>query len=606
MSYAFVLELEKDTKAAKKLDGYTESLKYLQTRINRYLEDKGNQIINFESSKVSSDVILYFESCCIRFPTNKKSKTLKAAIRAWKAINEDPKALKVKDPKTLQAALLEAIRPTPGHFIFKKDGDSDMLLPYLVTDIVYHSAKVIYDTYHPACTVMTVCWVGPDNNKESARYTFHKRDLSGGGRTIQRVLSDNGFVLESEELVENYKNDLALYHKYRRLVGEQFFGEGYGLGAPSDTESRYSSWSQDKVALQVDGISSKLVVDEAKKETTVNYVANQIPWEKKSLDKKLAKQKASLKRRKAIGEDVDTDDVDDDDLYDDDFENDAVDEDTSQLAAPIHPYVKVFNMSTHSFWYVHASCLTPYVYTPELKNKLVLPEDQKNLINILINSSSTVMEDIIKGKSGGIIILASGAPGTGKTLTAEVYSEVVLRPLYVVQSSQLGIDAEELEKNLGLILARAARWNAILQIDECDVYLHERGKDLMQNAVVGVFLRLLEYYKGILFLTTNRETLIDDAIISRATAWVRYKKPEQDYLKQIWAILMEQFEVTISDSDMTKVLTVYNSISGRDVKNILKLARALAIGAGSKEKKPQLTFEDIKYAAVFQGLTEAI
>ena len=45
----------------------------------------------------------------------------------------------------------------------------------------------------------------------------------------------------------------------------------------------------------------------------------------------------------------------------------------------------------------------------------------------------------------------------------------------------------------------------MLLLDEADVYLERRSiNDLMRNSLVSIFLRLLEYFQGILFLTTNR------------------------------------------------------------------------------------------------------
>lgn len=57
-----------------------------------------------------------------------------------------------------------------------------------------------------------------------------------------------------------------------------------------------------------------------------------------------------------------------------------------------------------------------------------------------------------------------------------------------------------------LILPAAAHgWGAVLLLDEADVYLERRSiNDLMRNSLVSIFLRLLEYFQGILFLTTNR------------------------------------------------------------------------------------------------------
>ena len=56
--------------------------------------------------------------------------------------------------------------------------------------------------------------------------------------------------------------------------------------------------------------------------------------------------------------------------------------------------------------------------------------------------------DIIEGKSAGNVILARGRPGVGKTLTAEVYAEVIGKPLYSIHTGSLGITAELVRQNL--------------------------------------------------------------------------------------------------------------------------------------------------------------
>ena len=67
-------------------------------------------------------------------------------------------------------------------------------------------------------------------------------------------------------------------------------------------------------------------------------------------------------------------------------------------------------------------------------------------------------------------------------------------------------------------LQLATSWNAVLLIDEADVFLEKRGTaDLMRNSLVATFLRLLEYHSGMLFLTTNRVKAFDEAFLSRVS-----------------------------------------------------------------------------------------
>jgi AAA+ superfamily predicted ATPase len=98
-----------------------------------------------------------------------------------------------------------------------------------------------------------------------------------------------------------------------------------------------------------------------------------------------------------------------------------------------------------------------------------------------------------------------GPPGTGKTLTAEGISELLKCPLYMVSAGELGTDSRYLESELQKILDICHAWGAILLLDEADVFLEKRNMhDIHRNALVSIFLRQLEYFQGILFLTTNR------------------------------------------------------------------------------------------------------
>jgi AAA+ superfamily predicted ATPase len=144
------------------------------------------------------------------------------------------------------------------------------------------------------------------------------------------------------------------------------------------------------------------------------------------------------------------------------------------------------------------------------------------------------------------------------------------KPLYCVQSSQLGISVADIETNLNKILYRAEKWDAVLLIDEADSYIYKRGNDILQNCIVGTFLRLMEYYNGILFLTSNRPDTIDDAIISRVTLHIKYELPTFDETVMLWNILCENFGMTIEMPTIKLIWDKYQPFSGRDIRNTLK------------------------------------
>lgn len=240
------------------------------------------------------------------------------------------------------------------------------------------------------------------------------------------------------------------------------------------------------------------------------------------------------------------------------------------------------------------SIVEKYVYDKSLKNKLVLDKSTMDMVDLLLKKN-VQFKDIIPGKGGGSTIMSCGPPGTGKTLTAEVFSHYVEKPIYSVQAAQLGTNPDTIEQRLHIILRRAERWNAILLIDEVDVYVRKRGADVIQNAIVGVFLRLIEYYNGILFMTTNRPDDIDDAIASRCVAKLNYDMPGRDQQYRLWKILSETAGFSLLDSEIEILLDNLPIISGRDIKNIIKLSR-IYLG----EDADILNAETVMYVKVFK------
>ncbi|KAM0331550.1 hypothetical protein ACHAQA_003228 [Verticillium albo-atrum] len=132
----------------------------------------------------------------------------------------------------------------------------------------------------------------------------------------------------------------------------------------------------------------------------------------------------------------------------------------------------------------------------------------------------------------GLILLLHGAPGVGKTTTAEGIAELFRKPLFQITCGDLGTTAKEVESELEKNFALASRWGCILLLDEADVFLMARDRmDFKRNGLVAVFLRVLEYYSGILILTTNRVGDFDEAFTSRIHMSLYY--PELDEVKTL-------------------------------------------------------------------------
>lgn len=119
-----------------------------------------------------------------------------------------------------------------------------------------------------------------------------------------------------------------------------------------------------------------------------------------------------------------------------------------------------------------------------------------------------------------------------------------------------------------------------------DVYVRQRGDDIEQNAIVGVFLRLLERFRGIMFMTSNRGDEVDDAVLSRCIAHIRYALPDTEDAKLIWQVLADNYEVDLFPKEVDELVRDFPFISGRNIKTLLKLSVSMA--SSDEFKKGQL------------------
>ncbi|KAK7963558.1 hypothetical protein PG988_010532 [Apiospora saccharicola] len=220
-------------------------------------------------------------------------------------------------------------------------------------------------------------------------------------------------------------------------------------------------------------------------------------------------------------------------------------------------------------------------------------------------------QDLIRGKGRGLVILLHGAPGVGKTATAEAVALNFNRPLFVITCGDLGFTPQGVESSLSEIFRHAHLWNCILLLDEADVFLSQReGNDLQRNALVSVFLRVLEYYNGILFLTTNRVGTLDEAFKSRVHLSLYYPALGREQTQQIIrmnldrlrAIEKQRAKITgqkplfIEETDICNFSTKHydkhhanegaGRWNGRQIRNAVQIAASLAWYDRKTSKEP--------------------
>ncbi|KMU78442.1 hypothetical protein CISG_07446 [Coccidioides immitis RMSCC 3703] len=231
-------------------------------------------------------------------------------------------------------------------------------------------------------------------------------------------------------------------------------------------------------------------------------------------------------------------------------------------------------------------------YNSEAFESLLLPASQKEMILALVKAHADprlTFDDVIVGKGRGFICLLHGAPGTGKTLTAESVADYTKRPLYTISSGELGAESTVVHANLCAALHLATTWNAIVLIDEADVFLEQRSqRDLKRNGLVSVFLRILEYYRGIMFLTTNRISSFDTAFKSRIHMSIKYYGLTPSSRRDLWMTFAKKASSLSNDSetlawmdDQYLDMLGEKALNGREIKNLMQTAHAMAVSEGA-------------------------
>jgi hypothetical protein len=241
------------------------------------------------------------------------------------------------------------------------------------------------------------------------------------------------------------------------------------------------------------------------------------------------------------------------------------------------PFVRAFSLKHKNYIYVDIESMKEHQYFREGKDKIVLPKKMFTALDSIFNAKrENIFGDLFHGRHGGIVVLANGPSGVGKTLTAEVFAEYQERPLYSMEMSEIGTSVKEVEANLQRIFARAKKWNAVLLFDEADIFLSEReASDLERSAIVGIFLRLLDYYEGTFFLTTNRGEGIDKAFKSRVTLYLNYPELSAETRRKIWKSMLEAAGLNVTEDNVTWSDVSDRPLNGRQIRNQVRLLKLM-------------------------------
>lgn len=252
---------------------------------------------------------------------------------------------------------------------------------------------------------------------------------------------------------------------------------------------------------------------------------------------------------------------------------------------------------------------------------IVFPVGHKTMIQALVKTKANPKNpqwedkqedrgtDLIKGREKGLIVLLHGAPGNGKSSTVECVANYIDRPLMQINCGDLGVRAHEVEGSMDRIFALAQRWGCILELAEADVFLAPRNQvDMERNALVSVFVRLLQVFSGILFMTTNRVGLFDDALMSVIHVSLHYPPLDKLAIRKIWRLNIARTRATLPNCSIKEraIIGFAKEISsnrnivwnGRQIRNAFQTALAFAQHEAQESKSPlRLTEEHFEIVA---------
>ncbi|EKF01526.1 ATPase, AAA family [Tolypothrix sp. PCC 7601] len=194
-----------------------------------------------------------------------------------------------------------------------------------------------------------------------------------------------------------------------------------------------------------------------------------------------------------------------------------------------------------------------------------------------ITHSRTILYDwnMKKKLKLGYRALFYGPPGTGKTLTASLLGKYTGKDVYKIDISMVVSKfIGETEKNLANLFARAESKDWILFFDEADALFGKRtnvrdAHDKYANQEVSYLLQRIENYDGLVILSSNLKSNIDEAFIRRFQSIIQFPIPNVKERSQLWQMAFPS-QIKLAESvDLPKLSAAYE-LTGSDILNIVQ------------------------------------
>jgi len=206
----------------------------------------------------------------------------------------------------------------------------------------------------------------------------------------------------------------------------------------------------------------------------------------------------------------------------------------------------------------------------------------------------------------GLSILLFGAPGTGKSMCAQVIAHELNLELYRVDLSKV-IDkyVGETEKSISMIFREAKKCNVVLFFDECDTLFAKRSDDggsnqASNNNKTALLLQEVEAYDGVSVLATNYKHNIDPAFFRRMKYIVEFEFPDVDTREMLWRTTIPKSTPLGEDVDIRFLAERFEFVGG-NIKNCILNAAFLAAAENGEEVCMRHYLQAIRYEFIKVG-----
>jgi AAA+ superfamily predicted ATPase len=259
----------------------------------------------------------------------------------------------------------------------------------------------------------------------------------------------------------------------------------------------------------------------------------------------------------------------------------------------------------------------------QILDDVIIPAEDKQLISqIITKCRSDKRRDLenwgftAESNKQGVVLLLYGAPGTGKTFTAgaianELHRDLVTLNIPELRNKYYG-ETEKLIKKAFCEMREMAlkdRNAPVFLINEADQLIHKRIASTstcstIENSIQSIILEELETFPGILILTTNLESNLDEAFFRRFDLKFKFKLPDLDSRRNLWRMYLRK-EIPGSDAIDIDLLAQRYLFSGAQIALVVQNACIEAITRNGKSKR--LYLQDLlKYADMEEPWTDKV